>query len=51
MGLAQRLGLKTIAWAQGVGPLKRPLTRQMAKRAFAGCTVVSVRDRASPACC
>ncbi|MBD2042206.1 polysaccharide pyruvyl transferase CsaB [Microcoleus sp. FACHB-672] len=47
MGLAQRLGLKTIAWAQGVGPLKRPLTRQMAKRAFAGCTVVSVRDRAS----
>lgn len=47
MGLAQKLGLKTIAWAQGIGPLKRPLSRQIAKKAFAGCTGVSVRDRAS----
>ena len=47
MLLAQQLGLKTIAWAQGIGPLKRPLTRALARRAFAGCTAVSVRDRGS----
>ena len=47
MGLAQKLGLKTIAWAQGIGPLKRSLIRQIARKAFAGCTAVSVRDRAS----
>jgi polysaccharide pyruvyl transferase CsaB len=47
MGLAQRLGLKTIAWAQGIGPLKRPLTRWMAHQAFAGCTAISVRDSGS----
>ncbi|MBC6475784.1 MAG: polysaccharide pyruvyl transferase CsaB [Hormoscilla sp. GM102CHS1] len=49
MGLAQQMGLKTIAWAQGIGPLQRPLTRAIARRAFAGCTAVSVRDRASAA--
>lgn len=49
MGLAQRQGLKTIAWAQGIGPLKRPLTRWVAQKAFAGCLAVSVRDRASAA--
>jgi polysaccharide pyruvyl transferase CsaB len=47
MGLAQQFGLKTIAWAQGIGPLQRSLTRQIAQRTFAGCTAVSVRDRAS----
>lgn len=45
--LAQQLGLKTIAWAQGIGPLKRPFTRALARRTFAGCTAVSVRDRGS----
>lgn len=49
MGLAQQQGLKTIAWAQGIGPLKRPLTRSLAKRTFTGCEAVSVRDRASAA--
>lgn len=49
MGLAQRLGLKTIAWAQGVGPLKRPLTRWLAQQTFAHCTRVSVRDLGSAA--
>lgn len=49
MGLAQGLRLKTIAWAQGVGPLKRPSTRWLARRAFQGCTTVSVRDAASTA--
>lgn len=47
MGLAQRLGLKTIAWAQGIGPLNREFTRKTARQAFAGCDAVSVRDRAS----
>lgn len=47
MGLAQRLGLKTIAWAQGIGPLKRRGTRWLAQQIFRGCTAVSVRDAAS----
>jgi polysaccharide pyruvyl transferase CsaB len=47
MGLAQRMGLKTIAWAQGIGPLKRPFSRWLTRQALTGCTAVSVRDRAS----
>ena len=47
MGLAGQFGLKTIAIAQGIGPVDSPLTRWIAKRAFSGCTVVSVRDPAS----
>ncbi|MEW6494370.1 MAG: polysaccharide pyruvyl transferase CsaB [Cyanobacteriota bacterium] len=49
MGLAQKLGLKTIAWAQGIGPIQRQLTRRVAQQCFAGCTAVSVRDRGSAA--
>ncbi len=49
MALAQQMRLKTIAWAQGVGPLNRPLTRSLARRTFANCTAVSVRDRGSAA--
>ncbi|MBD2777419.1 polysaccharide pyruvyl transferase CsaB [Iningainema tapete] len=49
MALAQRLGLKTVAWAQGIGPLKRPVTKWLARQTFGGCTKVSVRDRASAA--
>ncbi len=49
MGIAQRLGLKTIALAQGIGPLNNQLTRRVARRAFGGCAAVSVRDRASSA--
>lgn len=49
MEVAQRLGLKTIAWAQGIGPIKSPLTREWARRSFAKCTAVSTRDRASAA--
>ncbi|NEP44619.1 MAG: polysaccharide pyruvyl transferase CsaB, partial [Okeania sp. SIO2H7] len=44
MGLAQRLGLKTIAWAQGIGPLNRNITRFLAKSSFSNCTKVSTRD-------
>jgi len=47
MGIAQQIGLKTIAWAQGIGPLKRPITHNLAQRWFAGCNAVSVRDRGS----
>jgi polysaccharide pyruvyl transferase CsaB len=49
MTLAQKMGLKTIAWGQGIGPLKRPITRWLARQNFSGCTKVSVRDRASAA--
>lgn len=49
MSLAQRRGLKTIAWAQGIGPLKRPPTRWLARQTFSRCVAVSVRDRASAA--
>jgi len=47
MALAQQLRLRTIAWAQGIGPLKRPLTHWLARRTFAGCSAVSVRDHGS----
>ena len=47
MGLAQGMGLETIAWAQGVGPLNHKLSNWIAKRSFQGCNAVSVRDRQS----
>ncbi|MEB3311608.1 MAG: polysaccharide pyruvyl transferase CsaB [Snowella sp.] len=47
MLLAQRLGLKTVAWGQGIGPLKRPLIRWFTKQVIKGCIAVSVRDQAS----
>ena len=49
MLLAQIMGLKTIAWAQGIGPLNRGLSRQLTKAALARCDAVSVRDRNSAA--
>jgi polysaccharide pyruvyl transferase CsaB len=49
MALAQQRGLKTIAWAQGIGPLKRTITRSMTEKVLQGCAAVSVRDRASAA--
>ncbi|HEY9908196.1 MAG TPA: polysaccharide pyruvyl transferase CsaB [Thermosynechococcaceae cyanobacterium] len=49
MKLAQKMGLTTIAWAQGIGPLKRSLTYWLAQRTFTRCTAVSVRDQASAA--
>jgi len=49
MLLAQIMGLKTIAWAQGIGPLNRPLSRWLTRRALANCKGVSVRDRTSEA--
>ena len=49
MGLARKLGMKTIAWAQGIGPLKREVTRRITRLSVAGCAAVSVRDRGSAA--
>jgi polysaccharide pyruvyl transferase CsaB len=49
LGLARGLGLKTIALAQGIGPLHRPVSRWLAQKALANCTAVSVRDAASAA--
>ncbi|MFH7030330.1 MAG: polysaccharide pyruvyl transferase CsaB [Heteroscytonema crispum UTEX LB 1556] len=49
MALAQKMNLKTVAWAQGIGPLKRRQTRWLARQSFANCTKISVRDRASAA--
>ena len=47
MALAQQRGLKTIAWAQGIGPLNKPFTRWMTKQVLLGCDAISVRDTAS----
>jgi polysaccharide pyruvyl transferase CsaB len=47
MRLAQQMGLRTIAWAQGVGPLNRSLTRWITRTSLQHCTAVSVRDAGS----
>jgi polysaccharide pyruvyl transferase CsaB len=49
MGISQCLGLKTVAWAQGIGPLQRSTSQWLAKQMFQGCTAVSVRDQGSMA--
>jgi polysaccharide pyruvyl transferase CsaB len=49
MVLARWLGLKTIAWGQGIGPLDHPLSRQLGRFALKGCTATSVRDSGSAA--
>ena len=47
MALAQQQGLKTIAWAQGIGPLNKSFTRWLTKQTLLGCNAISVRDTAS----
>ncbi len=47
MGLASGMGLKTIAWAQGIGPLDRSLSRWVTKRVFSACDLITVRDHSS----
>ncbi len=47
MALAQQRGLKTIAWAQGIGPLQKPFTRWLTKQVLLNCTAISVRDSRS----
>jgi polysaccharide pyruvyl transferase CsaB len=47
MKLAQMLGLKTIAWAQGIGPLTGKFNRALTQNVLSHCAAVSVRDRGS----
>ncbi|TAD74319.1 MAG: polysaccharide pyruvyl transferase CsaB [Oscillatoriales cyanobacterium] len=44
---AQALGLRRVAWAQGVGPLKRGWILALTRSIFQRCDGVTVRDRAS----
>jgi polysaccharide pyruvyl transferase CsaB len=46
---ARLMGLTTIAWAQGIGPLQRSQTQWIAKQAFQNCSAISVRDPGSQA--
>ncbi|WP_287128503.1 polysaccharide pyruvyl transferase CsaB [Candidatus Cyanaurora vandensis] len=45
--LAQRLGLKTVAWSQGLGPLNKSWSRRLVRHLLQGCDHLSVRDRNS----
>ncbi|MEB3226578.1 MAG: polysaccharide pyruvyl transferase CsaB [Synechococcus sp.] len=47
MKWAQLLGKKTIAWAQGIGPLQSSLANNITRAILRGCTEISVRDQAS----
>lgn len=47
MGLSQYLGLRTIAWAQGIGPLRWSWSRWLTRHIFRHCQGVSVRDGGS----
>jgi polysaccharide pyruvyl transferase CsaB len=47
MVVARWLGLKTIAWGQGIGPLNYALSRQLGQFALKGCAAISVRDSGS----
>ena len=47
MALAQQRRLKTIAWAQGIGPLNKSFTRWLTQQVLYGCDGISVRDSAS----
>lgn len=47
MLLAQLMGKRTVAWAQGVGPLNRQTSRWLTRLALARCEAVSVRDHNS----
>ncbi|NEQ54749.1 MAG: polysaccharide pyruvyl transferase CsaB [Leptolyngbya sp. SIO3F4] len=47
MKLAQWMGLRTIAWGQGIGPLNRHSSRWITRWVLKSCSAVSVRDKAS----
>ncbi len=47
MTLAQFKGLKTVAYAQGIGPIKTPLIQWLTKVILRRCDRISVRDQAS----
>ena len=47
--LAKMMGKKTMVYAQGVGPLSAPKSRNLAKKAFQSADVLTVRDPESAA--
>jgi polysaccharide pyruvyl transferase CsaB len=47
VGLARSMGLKVIAWGQGIGPLRRGFSQWLATQVFRHCDAISVRDGAS----
>ncbi len=47
MKWAQLLGKKTIAWAQGIGPLQSSCANHITRFVLRGCTGITVRDQAS----
>ncbi|MBT9315315.1 polysaccharide pyruvyl transferase CsaB [Leptothoe spongobia] len=47
MKLAQWMGLRTIAWGQGIGPIHRRSSRWITRWVLQNCDAVSVRDGAS----
>ncbi|MEN9265756.1 MAG: polysaccharide pyruvyl transferase CsaB [Thermostichales cyanobacterium BF4_bins_65] len=47
MGLAQQRGWQTLAWAQGLGPLRRRWIAELTRRCLQGCQAISVRDQES----
>ena len=47
MKWAQLLGKKTVAWAQGIGPLQSSLANHITRFVLRGCTGITVRDEAS----
>lgn len=47
MKLAQILGLETIAWAQGIGPLNHRSNRWLTRHVLKRCQLVTVRDTVS----
>lgn len=47
MKLAQILGLQTIAWAQGIGPLTRSHNQWLTRQVLQQCDLVTVRDEKS----
>ncbi len=49
MTLAQQLGCRTVAWAQGIGPLRSPFYRWWLRQLLRRCVAVTVRDSGSAA--
>lgn len=47
MKLAQWMGLRTVAWGQGIGPLQRRSSQWITRWVLGQCALVSVRDGAS----
>jgi polysaccharide pyruvyl transferase CsaB len=47
MGLAQLLGKPVVVFANGIGPVKKPLNRTLVRRIIQKCALVTVRDQQS----